>query len=119
MVSLPTVWAVGHSNHVPETLVALARRHQIAYLIDVRSYSCSRFVSHFNREELKATMEANGIRYAFLGLALGGRPHREAQLDAKGHALRQDGPGRGLQSSDRPGPPRGVPAPSRAAVRLR
>lgn len=82
-----TVWTVGHSNHDLEAFVALVQRHQVAYLVDVRSYPYSRFAPHFNREELQAAMEARGIRYTFLGLALGGRPQREDQFDAEGHAL--------------------------------
>ena len=87
MLSPPTVWTVGHSNHDLEVFAALVQRHQVAHLVDIRSHPYSRFAPHFNREELQATMEARGIRYTFLGLALGGRPQREDQLDAKGHAL--------------------------------
>jgi uncharacterized protein (DUF488 family) len=87
MTSPPIVWTVGHSNHDLEGFVALVQRHHIAYLVDVRSYPFSRFVPHFNREKLQATMEAHGIRYVFLGLVLGGRPQRDDQFDAEGHAL--------------------------------
>ena len=87
MSSPPAVWTVGHSNHDLESFVALVQRHQIAYLVDVRSYPYSRFAPHFNREELQTAMEARDIRYLFLGLALGGRPQRTDQLDAEGHAL--------------------------------
>jgi len=82
-----TVWTVGHSNHDVETFLALVQRHRVAQLVDVRSHPYSRFASHFNREELQASMEACGIRYEFLGSALGGRPRRDDQLDADGHAL--------------------------------
>jgi uncharacterized protein (DUF488 family) len=85
-MSPPIVWTVGHSNHDLETFMALVQRHEIAYLVDVRSYPYSRFVSHFNREQLKASLEDRGIRYAFLGEALGGRPQREDQFDAEGRA---------------------------------
>ncbi len=82
-----TVWTVGHSNHDLEAFVALVQGHQVDYLVDVRSHPYSRFAPHFNREELQATMEGRGVRYVFLGLELGGRPQRDDQLDAKGHAL--------------------------------
>lgn len=82
-----TVWTVGHSNHDVETFLALVRRHQVAHLVDVRSHPYSRYAPQFNREELRASIEACGIRYTFLGAALGGRPRREDQLDAEGHAL--------------------------------
>ncbi len=81
------VWTVGHSNHDLETLLTLMRRHEIAHLIDVRSHPYSRYAPHFNRDELQASIEECGIRYTFLGSALGGRPRREDQFDADGHAL--------------------------------
>ncbi len=82
-----TVWTVGHSNHDVDGLLALVRRHRIAHVVDVRSHPHSRYAPHFNRDELRASVEACGIRYAFLGSALGGRPRHEDQVDADGHAL--------------------------------
>src|SRR3981081_218729 len=82
-----TVWTVGHSNHDVETFLALVQRHPVAHLVDVRSHPYSRYAPQFNRDELRASIEACGIRYAFLGPALGGRPRREDQRDADGHAL--------------------------------
>ena len=82
-----TVWTVGHSNHDVEVFLALVRRHRVAHVVDVRSHPYSRYAPHFNRDELQASIEACGIRYTFLGSALGGRPRREDQLDADGHAL--------------------------------
>jgi uncharacterized protein (DUF488 family) len=87
MLLPPIVWTVGHSNHDLETFVALVQRQQIACLADVRSHPYSRFAPHFNREALQSSIEACGIRYEFLGAALGGRPRREDQFDAEGHAL--------------------------------
>jgi uncharacterized protein (DUF488 family) len=81
-----TVWTVGHSNHDVETLLALVQCHEVARLIDVRSHPYSRYAPHFNRDELQVSIEGSGIRYTFLGSALGGRPRREDQLDADGHA---------------------------------
>jgi uncharacterized protein (DUF488 family) len=82
-----TVWTVGHSNHDVDVLLALVQRHRVAHVVDVRSHPYSRYAPHFNRDELQASIEACGIRYAFLGSVLGGRPRREDQLDADGHAL--------------------------------
>jgi uncharacterized protein (DUF488 family) len=87
MLAPPTVWTVGHSNHDLDAFVDLVRRQRVAELVDVRSHPYSRFAPHFNREELQAAMQERGVRYVFLGSALGGRPRREDQLDAKGHAL--------------------------------
>lgn len=82
-----TVWTVGHSNHDVDVLLALVRRYRIAHVVDVRSHPYSRYAPHFNRDELQSSIEACDMRYTFLGSALGGRPRREDQLDADGHAL--------------------------------
>lgn len=83
----PAVWTVGHSNHELEAFLELVRCHQITCLVDVRSHPYSRYASHFNRDELQVAVQACGIRYAFMGSALGGRPRSEDQLDDTGHAL--------------------------------
>lgn len=87
MLSPPTVWTIGHSNHDLEAFVDLVARHRIAYLVDIRSHPRSRFAPHFNREQLQRSVETCGIHYAFLGEALGGRPLREDHFDADGRAL--------------------------------
>jgi uncharacterized protein (DUF488 family) len=87
MIQHPTVWTVGHSNHDFERFAGLVDSQRIAFLLDVRSYPYSRFAPHFNREHLQPAIEARGISYVFLGLALGGRPQREDHFDADGHAL--------------------------------
>jgi uncharacterized protein (DUF488 family) len=82
-----TVWTVGHSNHDVGEFLALVQRHQVTHVVDVRSHPYSRYAPHFNRDELRSSIEACGMRYTFMGAALGGRPRREDQLDADGHAL--------------------------------
>ncbi|MGO9249315.1 MAG: DUF488 family protein [Solirubrobacteraceae bacterium] len=82
-----TVWTVGHSNHDVGVLLALMQSHRIAHVVDVRSHPYSRYAPHFNRDELRASIEACSVRYAYMGSALGGRPRHEDQLDADGHAL--------------------------------
>jgi uncharacterized protein (DUF488 family) len=87
MCSLPVFWTVGHSNHEFEEFAELIRGEQIEFLVDVRSFPYSRFASHFNREELDTAISQLGVRYLFLGGALGGRPEREEHYDGEGHAL--------------------------------
>jgi len=87
MLSPPPVWTVGHSNHDLEVFIHMVERHRIACLVDIRSHPYSRFAPHFNRDQLQRSIEACGIRYAFLGEALGGRPQREDHFDADGRAL--------------------------------
>ncbi len=67
------VLTVGHSNHSIEVFLNLLQRHEVTALADVRSMPYSRFNPHFNREPLKESLVANGIRYAFFGQELGGR----------------------------------------------
>ncbi|HLZ70046.1 MAG TPA: DUF488 domain-containing protein [Dehalococcoidia bacterium] len=83
----PALYTVGHSNQPVEALIALLRRHQIAALVDVRSMPRSRYASQFERDALRATLAAAGLRYAFMGVELGGRPRDEQFYDADGRVL--------------------------------
>jgi uncharacterized protein (DUF488 family) len=87
VVASQVLWTVGHSNHGFDALAALLARERIAFVADVRSYPYSRHAPQFNRENLEAALCAGGVRYLFLGEALGGRPTREEHYDAEGHAL--------------------------------
>ena len=68
------IYTVGHSNHTSEAFVTLLRTHGVTALADVRSAPYSRFNLQFNRETLARALEAQGIRYVFLGRELGARP---------------------------------------------
>ena len=68
------VYTVGHSNHTSEAFVTLLRTRGVTALADVRSAPYSRFNPQFNRETLARALEAQGIRYVFLGRELGARP---------------------------------------------
>lgn len=87
MAPQPTVWTIGHSNHGFDAFAQLVAGERIEFLVDVRSFPYSRFAPQFNREELRAAIARRGIRYLFLGEALGGRPTSEEHYDADGHAL--------------------------------
>jgi uncharacterized protein (DUF488 family) len=81
------IWTVGHSNHAGERFVGLLRMHAVALVADVRSHPYSRFAPHFNRESLQASLPYEGVRYAYFGEALGGRPGSEEHYDERGRAL--------------------------------
>ncbi len=83
----PGLFTVGHSNHPPEVFVGLLKRHEIQVLVDVRSYPYSRYVRHFNKEELSSALRAHGINYLYMGKELGGRPDEEDFYDEEGHVL--------------------------------
>ena len=67
------VLTIGHSTHALEAFVALLQRHDVTAVADVRSTPYSRFNPQFNRESFTEALEAEGIRYVFLGNELGGR----------------------------------------------
>jgi uncharacterized protein (DUF488 family) len=52
--------------------------NQIQYLLDVRSSPYSSYKPEFSKNALQNFLEANGIRYLFMGDSLGGLPDDEA-----------------------------------------
>jgi hypothetical protein len=82
---MPTVYTVGHSNHTLGAFLSLLERHGIRTLVDVRSQPYSRYVTHFNREELEGAVERQKIKYVYGGDELGGRPIGEEFYDAESH----------------------------------
>ncbi|MBI2302664.1 MAG: DUF488 domain-containing protein [Armatimonadetes bacterium] len=82
-----TVYTIGHSNHPLETLLDLLRAAGIEALVDVRSQPRSGYCPHFDREPLEAAVAAAGMRYVFLGNALGGKPQDSGFYDEAGHVL--------------------------------
>ena len=69
-----TVYTIGHSNHPLEKFIALLREHGIEVVVDVRSQPYSRYVPHFNRQNLARELAAQGFTYIFMGDKLGGHP---------------------------------------------
>ncbi len=66
---------IGHSTHPFSHFVNLLRMNDITAVADVRSAPYSRYNPQYNREVLKAALEAVGIAYSHLGPQLGA--HRE------------------------------------------
>ena len=71
---MSTVYTIGHSRHPWDKFFGLLQRHGIQRVVDARSRPFSRFSPQFNRERMKAALEAAGIAYDWRGAALGGRP---------------------------------------------
>jgi uncharacterized protein (DUF488 family) len=80
------VWTVGHSTHPVGGLIEVLRGHGVEVLGDVRSAPYSRHNPQFRKEKLRASVEAAGLRYVWLGAELGGRPPEPGLYDVKGHA---------------------------------
>ena len=69
------IFTIGHSNHEIEAFLRLLESQSIEVLADVRSSPYSRMVPQFNREPLRAVLQRAGVKYAFMGDSLGGKPN--------------------------------------------
>ncbi len=78
------LFTLGHSNHSPETFLALLRKHGVDEIVDVRSSPTSRYNPQFSYDILNSTLEEAGIDYVFLGGELGGRPADRSCYDLDG-----------------------------------
>jgi len=81
------VLTIGHSNHQIGHFLDLLKSHSVQAVADTRSQPYSEYASHFDQKPLKKTLEAEGIRYVFLGRELGGRPDGDEFYDDQGHVL--------------------------------
>jgi uncharacterized protein (DUF488 family) len=79
------VFTIGHSNTSFELLLENLRAYGIEAVADVRSQPVSKYTPHFNRNELTSQLQEAGIRYAFMGDTLGGRPAGQEYYDGEGH----------------------------------
>jgi len=68
------LFTIGHSNHPLRRFLGLLALHDIRLVCDVRSTPYSRFNPQFNREPLRAALEAGAVGYLYLGERLGGKP---------------------------------------------
>ncbi|MEG3907119.1 DUF488 domain-containing protein [Microcoleus sp. w1-18aA5] len=81
------LFTIGHSNLSIEAFVLLLQQHRITAVADVRSHPFSRYLPHFNKSEIKASLSSFGIQYVFLGKELGARPEDLSCYDTSGKAL--------------------------------
>jgi uncharacterized protein (DUF488 family) len=81
------LFTIGHSNHSIEAFILLLEQQGIKAVADVRSHPFSRYLPHFNKSEITASLSAVGIRYVFLGKELGARPEDLSCYDTGGKAL--------------------------------
>jgi uncharacterized protein (DUF488 family) len=82
------VCTVGHSTRSADEFVELLLQHEIALLVDVRSFPGSRRYPHFSRESLMVSLPAKGIAYRHMPV-LGGR--RKARADSQNIAWKNEG----------------------------
>lgn len=68
------VLTIGHSTMSIDAFLAILRQTGVTVVADVRTSPFSRRLPHFSRDELRAALKDNDVKYVFLGKALGGRP---------------------------------------------
>ena len=68
------VYTIGYGARTLDEFIAALKANEIEYLLDVRTAPYSKFKSEFSRELLQHHLERAGIRYVFMGDALGGQP---------------------------------------------
>jgi uncharacterized protein (DUF488 family) len=72
----PSIFTIGHSNHLLDRFLALLVQHEVEALVDIRRFPGSRKHPHFHRDNLAATLPKSGVDYHWLE-ALGGRRHKQ------------------------------------------
>ena len=68
------IHTIGYGTRDIDAFLTVLQSHQIQYLIDVRSKPYSSYKPEFSKAPLQNFLEANSIRYVFMGNALGGQP---------------------------------------------
>lgn len=80
------IYSIGHGNRSwPDFLDILVSKN-CKFLIDVRSFPVSKFNPSFNKDQLDEQCRISGVKYVFMGDALGGRPADRSLYDKEGHA---------------------------------
>lgn len=80
------LFTIGHSAYEAHHFGSLLTRHRVETLVDVRSQPSSKMYPRFDRSAVRANLPP-GVRYAFLGDELGGRPPESDFYDEAGHVL--------------------------------
>lgn len=68
------IYTIGYGARDIADFIAVLRRYEVSYLIDVRSRPYSRYKPDFSRETLEGHLRSAGIRYVYMGDSLGGLP---------------------------------------------
>lgn len=79
-VTTKILYTIGHSTHSSIDFLKMLQFFDIKVLVDIRSMPGSRKFPQFNQDELKVSLEAQGIQYIY-SQHLGGR--RKAKKDTK------------------------------------
>lgn len=83
MIQAP-IYAIGYGAREIDAFISVLKKHNIEYVVDVRSQPYSRYKPDFSQAPLEAHLKAHGIRYVFMGDTLGGRPSDPSCYDEEG-----------------------------------
>ena len=67
------IYTIGYGGRPITDFIDLLRRYQVGCLVDTRSLPYSRFRPDFRKKALQEHLERAGIRYWYVGDALGGK----------------------------------------------
>ncbi|HID26428.1 MAG TPA: DUF488 domain-containing protein [Methanosarcinales archaeon] len=70
------LYTIGHGNLAFVDFLKLLRKYQINLVIDLRSVPWSKYVPHFNKNNLQKKLKDEGFEYIYFGDKLGGRPNQ-------------------------------------------
>jgi uncharacterized protein (DUF488 family) len=76
--ALQPLFTIGYGARTLEEFIATLKANDIEYLIDVRTAPYSKFKPDFSKDFLQHHLERAGLRYLFMGDALGGQPEDPA-----------------------------------------
>ena len=82
-----TIYTIGHSTHTIELFLAMLHSFNIQALADIRGLPGSRRYPQFNKENLKISLENEGIQYTHFA-DLGGR--RKVNKDSHNNRWKND-----------------------------
>ncbi|MCI6190044.1 MAG: DUF488 domain-containing protein [Clostridium sp.] len=79
------LFTIGHSQHTVNYFVALLKKYNINYVLDVRSTPYSKYAEQFNRENISSFLNKVNINYSFMGKYFGARPLEKSLYAAEGY----------------------------------
>ena len=81
------IYTIGHSNQDVAAFLQLLKDNAIQVVVDVRSAPYSRYVPQFNKKEIEAAIADAGLKYVFMGDAIGGKPSDQKYLGVHGKVM--------------------------------
>ena len=65
------IYTIGHSNYDSDYFMELLLKFKINTVVDVRSVPFSKYVPHFNKDNIKTLLNKHGIHHVYMGEELG------------------------------------------------